>query len=84
MQAEVVRLRDVVERKKLLSVHSSGSPSPPSSVVPSQPQRCGSNHANYPLPLQNSPSSEINDAGSGHCYWPNCCHVATSPTSLNA
>ncbi|KAL5105639.1 Forkhead box protein P4 [Taenia crassiceps] len=84
LQAEVLRLRDVVERKKLLVMHSSGSPPPPPSVVPKQPQRCSSNHPIYPVPLQNSTSSESNDAGGGHCYWPNCCHVATSPTSLNA
>nr|CDS24753.1 forkhead box protein P4 [Echinococcus granulosus] len=97
LQAEVDRLRDVVERKRLLSVRSSVSPpSPPRpppppppplpapAVVSTQQQRSGSNHTNYPLPLQNASSSEADDAGGGQCYWPNCCHVATSSTSLTA
>ncbi|KAM7534759.1 hypothetical protein Aperf_G00000105955 [Anoplocephala perfoliata] len=83
LQSEVIRLRELVNRKKLLALEPALSQSPSTSSPPlqTQSQRCGLNHVATNV---SSSSPDRIDGDGERCYWPNCCYIASSTSSLNA
>ncbi|VDD77440.1 unnamed protein product [Mesocestoides corti] len=80
LQDELTRLREVIDRKSLLSAYT------PSPLSRSAAAASNHNHSASTSPgsLQHVGLSDIGYPDSGRCYWPNCSHTATSPSGVTA
>uniref|UniRef100_A0A5K3FXK7 Mediator of RNA polymerase II transcription subunit 9 n=1 Tax=Mesocestoides corti TaxID=53468 RepID=A0A5K3FXK7_MESCO len=72
LQDELTRLREVIDRKSLLSAYT------PSPLSRSAAAASNHNHSASTSPgsLQHVGLSDIGYPDSGRCYWPNCSHTA--------